>query len=211
MTGAVAAGLALLSRAAARATAAAGTPIQVELSGEHVHDGVDGRLRVGHSLVARLQDKGQIERAAEAIRQALDGDAPCRDALLSALGPHGVAAALPGLAWAWTRAEGLRLGRTGRTPARDAADAWIQRTAERLARGTWPLRPEDCASGHERLRRAEAGEWSGAADALEAEWGWNRLLAGRRILQTRRGRAAIWHVPGLKPDGPPLVLAAAAW
>jgi hypothetical protein len=205
------AGLALLSRAAARATAVAGTPIQVELSAEHVRDGADGHPRIGYALIAHFQDKGQAERAVEAIRRTLEDDAHRRDALLSTLGPHGIAAALPGLAWAWTQADGLRLHRTGSTPARGAADAWIQQTAERLAQGTWPLRPEDCASSHERLRRAEAGEWTGAAAALDAEWGWNRLLAGRRILQTRYGRAAVWHTPGLKSGGPPLVLAAAAW
>jgi len=166
--------------------------------------------RVGHSLVARLQDKRQADRAAEALRQALEGDVPCRDALLSALGPHGVAAALPGLAWAWTQAEGLRLHRTGSTPARDAADAWIQQTAERLAQGAWPLRPEDCASGHERPRRAEAGEWTGAAAALDAEWGWNRLLAGAADppdpIRTRRRLArprpqARWPAPRARGRG----------
>ena len=66
MTSAVAAGLALLSRAAARATAPARTPIQVELSTKH--DRFDGRLRIGHGLIARLQDQGQANHASEAIR-----------------------------------------------------------------------------------------------------------------------------------------------
>ena len=98
-----AAGLALLSHAAARATVVARTPIQVELSVEHVH-GTDGHPCVGYGLIAHFQDKGQAKCAVEAIPRMLEDDAHRRNALLSTLGPHGVAAALPNLTRAWTQA-----------------------------------------------------------------------------------------------------------
>jgi len=124
---------ALFSHAAARATVVARTPIQVELSAEHVH-GADGHPRVGYGLIAHFQDKEQAKYAVEAIPRMLEDDAHRRNALLSALGPHGVAAALPNPTRAWTQAEGLRLYCAGSTPARDAADVWIQQTTKLCCR-----------------------------------------------------------------------------
>lgn len=206
----VAAGLRLLARAAADARQAAGMAVQVEVAQRHRTNGLGP---AGFGMIGRFDRPGASAAASRAIQARLDQGRDRHDALLEALGPGGEAAAIHGLAWAWRPAQGFRLLRTGPTPPdpEQAGARWIQRTADALARGEWPLRPEDCASAHQRLRRAQAGAWDGAAQALAADWDWNPLLQDRIVRQLRRGRAALWHVPGIVADGPPLVLAAAAW
>jgi hypothetical protein len=208
----IAAGLRLLLAAARDARqAAGGLSIQVELAARHRSGGGGPKNAAGFGMVGRIKDAEQGRRVAQAIARRLQDAAPRRDALIDALGPTGEAAAIDGLAWAWRPDQGFRLLRRGPTPAQDAASRWIQRTGQALARGEWPVRAEDCVSAHARMRRVQAGCWEGAAEALAAEWAWNPLLHRRPVLQLRRGQAALWHAHGLQADGPPLVLAAAAW
>jgi hypothetical protein len=208
----VAAGLRLLLAAARDARhAAGGLSIQVELSRRLRSGSAGPRDAGGFGIVGRIEDAGQSRRITTAVARRLQDGAPCRDALIDALGPTGEAAAIDGLAWAWRPGRGFHLLRSGPTPAQDAASRWIQRTGNALAHGEWPVRAEDCGSAHARMRRLQAGRWDGAADALAAEWAWNPLLRSRSVLQLRQGQAALWHAQGLQADGPPLVLAAAAW